>query len=74
MEHQFSHAGLPFFVHCVLDASYALMPLYILCVVFVHQDYDFLKTAGVLAIFGPGTTIPSAAKSVLEAIRANTPK
>ncbi|MEO0653302.1 MAG: methylmalonyl-CoA mutase, partial [Pseudomonadota bacterium] len=30
-----------------------------------QQDYDFLKTAGVSAIFGPGTNIPDAAREIL---------
>jgi methylmalonyl-CoA mutase len=30
------------------------------------QDYDFLKDAGAVAIFGPGTVIPVAAKKVME--------
>eukprot|EP00158_Paraphelidium_tribonemae_P009566 Partr_v1_DN28899_c1_g1_i5_m34162 putative methylmalonyl CoA mutase len=30
-----------------------------------HQDYDFLKKAGVASIFGPGTKIPSAAQEIL---------
>jgi methylmalonyl-CoA mutase len=34
-----------------------------------HQDYEFLKGAGVKAIFGPGTHIPSAAKEILDLIR-----
>ncbi|HSM95984.1 MAG TPA: methylmalonyl-CoA mutase [Rhizomicrobium sp.] len=34
------------------------------------QDYDFLKRAGVAAIFGPGTNIPEAARDVLKLIRA----
>ncbi len=34
------------------------------------QDYDFLKDAGVAAIFGPGTNIPNAARDVLSLIRA----
>ncbi|ROT96282.1 methylmalonyl-CoA mutase [Histidinibacterium lentulum] len=34
-----------------------------------HQDYDFLKTAGVKAIFGPGTNIPTAAQDILRLIR-----
>jgi methylmalonyl-CoA mutase len=34
------------------------------------QDYDFLKKAGVAAIFGPGTNIPDAARDVLHLIRA----
>ena len=33
-------------------------------------DYPFLKDAGVLAVFGPGTRIPSAAREVLAAIDA----
>ncbi|MBL4627348.1 MAG: methylmalonyl-CoA mutase [Roseicyclus sp.] len=33
-----------------------------------QQDYDFLKAAGVAAIFGPGTHIPSAAKDILRLI------
>ncbi|MCB2103269.1 MAG: cobalamin-dependent protein, partial [Rhodobacteraceae bacterium] len=36
-----------------------------------QQDYDFLKAAGVKAIFGPGTNIPAAAKDILTLIRAN---
>ena len=34
-----------------------------------QQDYDFLKAAGVAAIFGPGTNIPDAAQNVLNLIR-----
>jgi methylmalonyl-CoA mutase len=34
-----------------------------------HQDYDFLKQAGVSAIFGPGTNIPAAAAEILALIR-----
>ncbi len=34
------------------------------------QDYEQLKKAGVAAIFGPGTNIPDAARSVLKLIRA----
>ncbi len=34
-----------------------------------QQDYDFLKAAGVKAIFGPGTNIPAAAKDILGLIR-----
>ena len=34
-----------------------------------QQDYDFLKKAGVKAIFGPGTNIPAAAKDILVLIR-----
>ena len=36
-----------------------------------QQDYDFLKNAGVKAIFGQGTNIPSAAQDILSLIRAN---
>ncbi|MBA49465.1 MULTISPECIES: methylmalonyl-CoA mutase [unclassified Paracoccus (in: a-proteobacteria)] len=35
-----------------------------------QQDYDFLKNAGVKAIFGPGTNIPAAAADILRLIRA----
>ncbi|MCL4782254.1 MAG: methylmalonyl-CoA mutase [Bryobacterales bacterium] len=31
-----------------------------------HQDYDFLYQAGAVAIFGPGTVIPLAARQILE--------
>ncbi len=34
-----------------------------------QQDYDFLKAAGVKAIFGPGTNIPRAAQEILRLIR-----
>ncbi|MEO1283817.1 MAG: methylmalonyl-CoA mutase [Pseudomonadota bacterium] len=34
-----------------------------------QQDYDFLKGAGVKAIFGPGTNIPDAAEDILHLIR-----
>ncbi len=34
------------------------------------QDYDFLKSAGAAAIFGPGTVVPVAAKKVLEELMA----
>ncbi|TGN60974.1 methylmalonyl-CoA mutase [Paracoccus liaowanqingii] len=34
-----------------------------------QQDYDFLRRAGVKAIFGPGTNIPSAAADILALIR-----
>jgi len=33
-----------------------------------RQDYDFLNEAGVKAIFGPGTSIPLAARDVLDTI------
>ena len=32
------------------------------------QDYDFLYKAGVVAIFGPGTSVPYAAKRILEVL------
>ena len=35
-----------------------------------QQDYEFLKSAGVKAIFGPGTNIPDAASDILKLIRA----
>lgn len=35
-----------------------------------QQDYAFLKSHGVKAIFGPGTNIPSAARDILDLIRA----
>ncbi len=34
-----------------------------------QQDYEFLKAAGVAAVFGPGTVISEAARTVLGAIR-----
>ncbi|TCO69291.1 methylmalonyl-CoA mutase [Rhodovulum euryhalinum] len=34
-----------------------------------QQDYEFLKAAGVKAIFGPGTNIPAAANDILRLIR-----
>ncbi len=34
------------------------------------QDYEFLKTNGAAAIFGPGTVIPVAAQKVLEEVKA----
>jgi methylmalonyl-CoA mutase len=34
-----------------------------------QQDYEFLRSAGVAGIFGPGTPIPAAARGVLDAIR-----
>ncbi|MEM8822782.1 MAG: methylmalonyl-CoA mutase, partial [Pseudomonadota bacterium] len=34
-----------------------------------QQDYDFLRKAGVAAIFGPGTNIPKAAADILRLIR-----
>ncbi|MBU2980724.1 methylmalonyl-CoA mutase [Lentibacter algarum] len=35
-----------------------------------QQDYEFLQSAGVKAIFGPGTNIPEAAQDILKLIRA----
>jgi len=35
-----------------------------------QQDYAFLREAGVAAVFGPGTVIAEAARTVLKAIRA----
>jgi len=32
------------------------------------KDYDFLKSAGVLAIFGPGTILSEAACEILHAL------
>ncbi|KUF12029.1 methylmalonyl-CoA mutase [Pseudoponticoccus marisrubri] len=34
-----------------------------------QQDYEFLRKAGVKAIFGPGTNIPEAAQDILRLIR-----
>jgi methylmalonyl-CoA mutase len=34
-----------------------------------HQDYEFLKQAGVAAIYGPGTNIPQAAAEILSLIQ-----
>ena len=39
-----------------------------------QQDYEALREAGVAAIFGPGTNIPDAARSVLGLIRARLRK
>jgi methylmalonyl-CoA mutase len=39
-----------------------------------QQDYEALRAAGVAAIFGPGTHIPDAARSVLGLIRARLRK
>ncbi|MHA1530223.1 MAG: methylmalonyl-CoA mutase [Alphaproteobacteria bacterium] len=35
-----------------------------------QQDYEFLYSKGVKAIFGPGTNIPEAAKNIIDLIRA----
>jgi methylmalonyl-CoA mutase len=37
------------------------------------QDYEFLREAGVAAVFGPGTNIPQAAAEVVDLIRARRP-
>ncbi len=34
------------------------------------QDYDFLKAAGVKAVFGPGTHLPTCAREVLEILKS----
>ena len=34
------------------------------------RDYEFLKSRGVAAVFGPGTAVPKAAREVLQVIRA----
>ncbi len=36
------------------------------------QDYDFLMSAGVSAIYGPGTNIPKAANEILTLLRSGT--
>jgi len=36
-----------------------------------QQDYEFLQSAGVKGIYGPGTPIPASAKDVLEQIKAH---
>ncbi|GLS79385.1 methylmalonyl-CoA mutase [Paracoccus marinus] len=36
-----------------------------------QQDYDFLRQAGVAAIFGPGTNIPVAAREILDIVQAS---
>ncbi|MBN9086171.1 MAG: methylmalonyl-CoA mutase [Reyranella sp.] len=38
------------------------------------QDYDFLKKAGVAAIYGPGTNIPAAAAEILAFLRQRDQK
>ncbi len=34
------------------------------------RDYEFLRSRGVAAIFGPGTAVPKVAREVLQVIRA----
>jgi len=36
------------------------------------QDYEFLRQAGAVAIFGPGTKIPASAKELIEILNART--
>ena len=36
------------------------------------QDYEFLRTAGVAGIYGPGSNIPKAAAEILALLRART--
>ncbi|MBT6098782.1 MAG: methylmalonyl-CoA mutase, partial [Marinovum sp.] len=50
----------------VLEARDAGDILVICGGVIPQQDYDFLKSAGVKAIFGPGTNIPAAAQEILD--------
>ncbi len=38
------------------------------------QDYDFLKSSGAAAVFGPGTVIPDAAKEILAQLTARHPQ
>ena len=38
------------------------------------QDYDFLKKAGVAAIYGPGTNIPAAAAEIVSILRQGSQK
>ena len=38
------------------------------------QDYDYLFSAGVKGVFGPGTPIPKSAREVLNAINVATGK
>jgi methylmalonyl-CoA mutase len=33
------------------------------------QDYDFLMSHGVSAIYGPGTNIPAAAQQIMDIVR-----
>ena len=35
-----------------------------------QRDYDFLEQAGVAAVFGPGTHIPTAAREIIAMVRA----
>jgi methylmalonyl-CoA mutase cobalamin-binding domain/chain len=55
---------------CVL-LLLVLLSLLLVVLVLLCQDYDALRSAGVAAIFGPGTPIPAAAMSVLDVIEKN---
>ena len=35
-----------------------------------EQDYEFLRSAGVAAIYGPGTNIPAAAAEIIHLLRS----
>ena len=37
------------------------------------QDYEALYSAGVTAVYGPGTSIPTAAKELVHIIEKNLP-
>ncbi len=52
-----------------LDAAGAGEIIVICGGVIPQQDYEFLTSRGVKAIFGPGTNIPEAAKNILDLIR-----
>ncbi len=53
-----------------LEAAGASEILVICGGVIPQQDYEFLRKAGVRAIFGPGTNIPAAAQNILSLIRS----
>jgi len=56
----------------LLDALHAAGARDVLVVcggVIPPQDHEFLKKAGVAAIYGPGTNIPQAAAEILGLIR-----
>jgi methylmalonyl-CoA mutase len=52
-----------------LDAAGAKDILVVCGGVIPPQDHEFLRDAGVVAVFGPGTNIPEAAGRVIELIR-----
>ena len=66
----YSHCTTPGSKEAALQAQGAGEILVICGGVIPQQDYDFLKKAGVKAIFGPGTNIPAAARDILSLIRA----